>query len=247
MLQMSDHKLKITEISGDLFAAPKEYSLGHCVSADLRMGKGIAVKFRDTFGQIQTLRNQNAKAGGMAVLKDGERYIYYMVTKTAVYDKPTYQNMFSSLTTMRDHMKLNNVSKLAIPKIGCGLDGLNWSKVMDQLHECIRGVKVGYPLKLNIVHKETVTAEFNPDFITRIIPRLDWPTVCAGAEKVGCTADIPATLSENYASDNEFLQKLHHVLMEIEVIEGNLECPETGRVFPITEGIPNMLLNEDEV
>ncbi|KAG4077524.1 hypothetical protein HA402_002951 [Bradysia odoriphaga] len=113
--------------------------------------------------------------------------------------------------------------------------------------KCIRGVKVGYPLKLNITHKETVTADFNPDFITRMIPRLDWPTVCAGAEQVGCTGDLPTTLSDNYAADNEFLQKLHHVLMEIDVIEGNLECPETGRVFPITEGIPNMLLNEDEV
>lgn len=43
---MSEQKVKITEISGDLFQAPKEYSIGHCVSADLRMGKGIAVKFR---------------------------------------------------------------------------------------------------------------------------------------------------------------------------------------------------------
>lgn len=65
--------------------------------------------------------------------------------------------------------------------------------------------------------------------------------------KVGCSHDLPPTLAENYATDNEFLQKLHHVLMEIDIIEGNLECPETGRLFPISEGIPNMLLNEDEV
>jgi uncharacterized protein YbaR (Trm112 family) len=29
--------------------------------------------------------------------------------------------------------------------------------------------------------------------------------------------------------------------------EGNLVCPETGRRFPVAKGIPNMLLNEDEV
>lgn len=34
---------------------------------------------------------------------------------------------------------------------------------------------------------------------------------------------------------------------KVEVIEGELECPESGRKFPITEGIPNMLLREDEV
>lgn len=83
--------------------------------------------------------------------------------------------------------------------------------------------------------------------MSRVIPRLDWTCVVLAAEMVGLSSDIPKEIPENYASDNEFLQKLHHVLMEVDVIEGNLECPETGRKFPITDGIPNMLLNEDEV
>ncbi len=43
------------------------------------------------------------------------------------------------------------------------------------------------------------------------------------------------------------LQKLHHALLEIHITEGALICPETGRRFPIKNGIPNMLLHEDEV
>jgi len=31
------------------------------------------------------------------------------------------------------------------------------------------------------------------------------------------------------------------------VLTGELECPESGKVFPIKKGIPNMLLDEDEV
>jgi len=34
---------------------------------------------------------------------------------------------------------------------------------------------------------------------------------------------------------------------QVEVIEGYLICPETERKFPIFNGIPNMLLNEDEI
>ena len=45
----------------------------------------------------------------------------------------------------------------------------------------------------------------------------------------------------------EFLKVLHHVLLEIVVVEGQLICPESGRIFPISQGIPNMLLHEDEV
>lgn len=92
-------------------------------------------------------------------------------------------------------------------------------------------------------------AEFNVTFLTKLLPRLDWPTVCAGAEMIGCKNELPTELTEQHTSgaDEEFLKKLHHILLEIDVVEGNLECPETGRQFPINDGIPNMLLNEDEV
>ncbi len=33
---------------------------------------------------------------------------------------------------------------------------------------------------------------------------------------------------------------------QVELVEGALVCPETGRKFPVVKGIPNMLLNEDE-
>jgi len=35
--------------------------------------------------------------------------------------------------------------------------------------------------------------------------------------------------------------------LQVEVEEGSLVCPESGKKFPIKNGIPNMLLNEDEV
>jgi multifunctional methyltransferase subunit TRM112 len=58
---------------------------------------------------------------------------------------------------------------------------------------------------------------------------------------------LPETLSESMQQDEEFLKILHRVLFEYEVEEGELICPETGRKFPISKGIPNMLLQETEV
>jgi multifunctional methyltransferase subunit TRM112 len=52
---------------------------------------------------------------------------------------------------------------------------------------------------------------------------------------------------ESLESNEEILKKLHQVLLEVEVLEGDLVCPETGRKFPISNGIPNMLVNEDEL
>jgi multifunctional methyltransferase subunit TRM112 len=83
--------------------------------------------------------------------------------------------------------------------------------------------------------------------MTRILPRLEWPVIKAVADTVGLGQDLPSELDETLTRNTEFLQKLHHVLLEIDIVEGQLECPETGRKFPINQGIPNMLLNEDEV
>ncbi|XP_064540640.1 multifunctional methyltransferase subunit TRM112-like protein [Drosophila montana] len=111
----------------------------------------------------------------------------------------------------------------------------------------IKGVKVGYPLKLTINKKDVIESEFNPVFIERLLPKLDWSAVYGAAQVAELAEDIPAAQPENIAEDEQLLQKLHHLLFEIDVLEGQLECPETGRIFPIADGIPNMLLNEDEV
>ncbi|WAR31858.1 TR112-like protein [Mya arenaria] len=64
---------------------------------------------------------------------------------------------------------------------------------------------------------------------------------------LGKPDNLPENVVEKYEENEEFLKKTHHVLMELEVLEGELVCPETGRKFPVSNGIPNMLLREDEV
>jgi multifunctional methyltransferase subunit TRM112 len=52
----------------------------------------------------------------------------------------------------------------------------------------------------------------------------------------------------NYFSQNEqYWQELHHLLFEFHIINGTLICPTTGREFLVRDGIPNMLLHEDEI
>jgi multifunctional methyltransferase subunit TRM112 len=65
--------------------------------------------------------------------------------------------------------------------------------------------------------------------------------------QIGHVGELPQILIEDFESNEDFLKKAHHVLLEIEVINGDLLCPESGRKFPINDGIPNMLLNEDEI
>ena len=47
--------------------------------------------------------------------------------------------------------------------------------------------------------------------------------------------------------DDTVLSNLYKVLFDVYVIEGQLVCPDTGRKFPVKDGIPNMILHEDEI
>ena len=119
----------ITEIKGDLFQTLESSSLAHCVSRDLEMGKGIAVIFKEKFGNVDALKLQNKKVGECAFLDVNGKYVYYLITKEKYWNKPTYTNLKSSLLDMKQLAVQHKITKLSMPKIGAGLDKLDWDKV----------------------------------------------------------------------------------------------------------------------
>lgn len=145
-----------TEKVMDLFAVPTEYALGHCVSADFNMSRGIASCFKQRFNGVQELISQNKGTGELAILKREERLIYYLITKERCYDKPRYEDLFRALTEMRDHIVKHNIRKLALPKIGCGLDKLQWETVAAMLKYIFADV-----------HVEILICVWNPEKIIK--------------------------------------------------------------------------------
>eukprot|EP01084_Bolivina_argentea_P249104 416879_1 len=109
-----------------------------------------------------------------------------------------------------------------------------------------RGVQKGYPLNLEIEKTEIIKQEIDETFLKDRLPQLDWNCFVIGCKSVGIN-DIPLNYNGDLLNNKDFLAKCHHALLEIHVIDGNLICPESKRKFPITDGIPNMLLREDEL
>ncbi|OAX43793.1 Trm112p-domain-containing protein [Rhizopogon vinicolor AM-OR11-026] len=101
-----------------------------------------------------------------------------------------------------------------------------------------------FPLVFQDVQVELQEAEFNPDFIRNMLSRLEWTALVNAAKQVG---DTSLPLEQPDMMDDELLQKLHHALMEIHVIEGAMVCQNCKHVYPISNGIPNMLLAEHEI
>ena len=58
---------------------------------------------------------------------------------------------------------------------------------------------------------------------------------------------MPENFEESLLDDEQMLKDLHLLLLKRQVVEGSLVCPSCERAYEIKGGIPNMLLNEDEV
>lgn len=57
------------------------------------------------------------------------------VTKPRYFHKPTYDTLRSSLLALHEHCHGNGVTELCLPRIGCGLDKLQWDRVSRMIRE----------------------------------------------------------------------------------------------------------------
>ncbi|KAJ1456734.1 hypothetical protein M885DRAFT_517164 [Pelagophyceae sp. CCMP2097] len=101
-------------------------------------------------------------------------------------------------------------------------------------------------LKLEATKVEVRETEFDRTFVEHLLPSLEWATLRDAAISTGLTA-LPLELDDTLRGDGDFLRALHHVLFDVHVLEGRLVCAETGHVFPIEQGRPNMTLPEELV
>ncbi|XP_033914492.2 ADP-ribose glycohydrolase OARD1-like [Acipenser ruthenus] len=142
---MTEHTVtgfQIRHVKGDLFSCPQSESLAQCISEDCRMGAGIAVLFKRKFGGVQELLGQKKQPGECAVLRRGKRFVYYLITKKKAHQKPTYESLRKSLEAMREHCVSNEVRELSMPRIGCGLDRLDWKKVAVMIEEVFQDTDI---------------------------------------------------------------------------------------------------------
>ena len=100
-------------------------------------------------------------------------------------------------------------------------------------------VAAGYPLLLEIDEMEINEIECNLEFIKSVVPSLEWAGVNIAAKAVGLDS-MPERFESSLLEDEAFLLAMHNLLLNINVTTGTLVCPESGRRFPIENGIPDM-------
>lgn len=134
--------MTITIEKRDLFTVPQGYYLAHCINADFALGAGIAKKFDEVYNmRFKLFKNYDnyQYEGGDALPIDN---VFNLVTKPKRYNKPRYESVREALEVMKEIMANLDATKLAMPKIGCGLDRLQWDDVYDIICEVFEDTDV---------------------------------------------------------------------------------------------------------
>lgn len=133
--------MQMKEIKYNLFDVDQsKYYFAHCISLDCAMGQGIASSFCNKEPQIKEelikTINNNSITYPFTILYVGENMkVFNLITKKTFNFKPTYSSIYECIKQMKDICKRENVSHLAMPKIGCGKDRLEWKEISFMLKE----------------------------------------------------------------------------------------------------------------
>ena len=127
---------------GNLFNCPHNYSMAHCISADAKMSKGIALHFIDQFPEIASLRKTTNLVGTAVAVNVGGRTVYNLVTKQRFWMKPSLQSIRDCLLSMLSHALANGINDICIPKLGSGCDKLDFNNDVMPLLKCVFGDQV---------------------------------------------------------------------------------------------------------
>ncbi|KAJ1748599.1 hypothetical protein LPJ79_004398 [Coemansia sp. RSA 1821] len=102
-----------------------------------------------------------------------------------------------------------------------------------------------FPLRFKNVQLEQVVADYNYEFLVRMLPRIDWNALLITTKELGI--ELPSSIPKDVEKDEAFLEALHVAIIETHVKEGSMVCLGCGHEYKITKGIPNMLLAEHEI
>ena len=126
------------EIKQNIFKLNRnEYFFAQCISADMAMGAGIALQFNKHFNTKELMLKRYDRSYVAQLWEDtgGECLpcgnVFNLITKKHYWDKPTLESVKHALYALKRWIPVLNTCsiKLAMPKIGCGLDKLKWEDV----------------------------------------------------------------------------------------------------------------------
>jgi O-acetyl-ADP-ribose deacetylase (regulator of RNase III) len=173
MIGITEGATMIQYTSGNILHADVEAVVNtvNCVGI---MGRGIALQFKNAYPEnfeayVRACKAEKVQPGQMFVYDMGgltnPRYIINFPTKRHWKGKSRIEDIESGLLDLVNVIRRSGIQSIAIPPLGAGLGGLNWSDVKPRIQRAMSsldGVNVivyepnGAPASDQMVHKREV-------------------------------------------------------------------------------------------
>ncbi|CCI45193.1 unnamed protein product [Albugo candida] len=98
----------------------------------------------------------------------------------------------------------------------------------------------------SVVIAETV---YSKAFILHVMDSIDYKALCQATRDLS-HPDVPVLmepLPSDWRDQDLLLRRIHRVIFDVNVVEGELVCSHCERSYPITNAVPNMMLEDDEL
>ena len=127
----------------NLLTVPQGYWIAHCISGDFTLGAGVAKQIDEVFNMkaaLQSVWEDNIEDFIGACLPIAN--VLNLVTKDKYWHKPTLKSLRDALEDMKMVAAENCIKKIAMPRIGCGLDKLNWQDVEPMIKDVFKDMDI---------------------------------------------------------------------------------------------------------
>ena len=134
---------------GDMFTEDVE-ALVNSVNCVGVMGRGIALQFKNLFPEnfkayAEACRREEVQPGRMFVFETGQmvgapRYIINFPTKRHWRGKSRMEDIEAGLNALAEEITERNIRSIALPPLGSGLGGLEWSIVRSRIESALRDI-----------------------------------------------------------------------------------------------------------
>ena len=131
-------------------------NLVHCISEDKMLTKGFARQMDLKFQSKDFLINKN----GNVIVQHipGNKTLFHLTTKSKHYEKPSLNRIKQCLNELKEYCVENNITELHMPKIGSGLDKLNFESIRKIILEIFEKTNVRI-----FVHEKIKEVNLNDD------------------------------------------------------------------------------------
>ncbi|NPV56379.1 MAG: macro domain-containing protein [Anaerolineae bacterium] len=131
---------------GDILSEDAE-ALVNTVNCVGVMGRGIALQFKNAFpdnfkAYADACQREEVKPGSMFVFETGKltnpRYIINFPTKRHWRGQSRMEDIETGLTALAETIRRYNIHSIAIPPLGTGMGGLDWSEVKPRIESALQ-------------------------------------------------------------------------------------------------------------